>query len=267
MVAYAEVGDRFSMNDRHDARPPSIFWTLMEGRAVFELGSFYYLRLFMRYLPKGDGHPVIVLPGFVASDMSTRPLRAVLKDLGYPAYGWGLGRNLKFNDEREAAMKALLYRVYDEHRKKVSIIGWSLGGVFARELAKVSPDKVRSVISLGSPITQHRNYSNARSLYDAINGAPEEHRARQLSQLGVAPPVPTTSIFTKTDGIVAWQGSLQRREHGHDRTENIEVPASHVGLGVNPIVIYAIADRLAQAEEDWKPFEHEGLRKVFFRKH
>lgn len=253
----------------HDdmARPPSLFWTLMEGRAVFELGSFYYLRLFMRRLPRGDGHPVIVLPGFVASDMSTRPLRAVLKDLGYPAYGWGLGRNLKFNEERERQMLDLLDRVHAENGRKVSIIGWSLGGVFARELAKISPDKVRSVISLGSPITSQRKYSNARGLYDAINGPPEQARAAQLAQLGVAPPVPTTSIFTKTDGIVSWRGSLQSREHGHERIENIEVPASHVGLGVNPIVIYAIADRLAQGEEDWKPFDVAGLRKLAFKKH
>ena len=255
------------MKDDTQARPPSLFWTLLEGRAIFELGSFYYLRLFMRHLPKGDGHPVIVLPGFVASDMSTRPLRSVLKDLGYPAYGWGLGRNLKFNEEREAAMRGLVDKIHAEHGRKASIIGWSLGGVFARELAKSAPEKVRSVISLGSPITAHRNYSNARGLYDAINGAPEERRAAQLGQLGVAPPVPTTSIFTKTDGIVAWRGSLQSREHGHDCIENIEVPASHVGLGVNPIVMYAIADRLAQREGEWKPFEHAGLRKLFFRNH
>lgn len=267
MVAFAEAGEGAFMADDHEARPPSLFWTLMEGRAVFELGSFYSLRLFMRYLPKGDGHPVIVLPGFVASDMSTRPLRAVLKDLGYPAYGWGLGRNLKFNEEREEQMLKLLDRVHGENGRKVSIIGWSLGGVFARELAKISPDKVRSVISLGSPITSHRNYSNARGLYDAINGPPEQRRSAQLAQLGVAPPVPTTSIFTKTDGIVAWQGSLQSREHGHERIENIEVPASHVGLGVNPIVVYAIADRLAQSEEGWKPFDVAGLRKLAFRKH
>ena len=104
MVAFAGSEDALSMNNReppHEPRPPSIFWTLMEGRAAFERGSFYSLRLLMRGLPKGDGHPVIVLPGFVASDVSTRPLRGVLKDLGYPAYGWGLGRNLKFNDERE----------------------------------------------------------------------------------------------------------------------------------------------------------------------
>lgn len=253
--------------DERTARPPSLFWLLTEGRAVFELGAFVYLRLLMRYLPKGDGHPVIVLPGFVASDASTRPLRGVLKDLGYPAYGWGLGRNLKFDDEREAAMAALVDRVYGEHGRKVSIIGWSLGGVFARELAKMAPEKVRGVISLGSPITQHRDYSNARTLFEAINGAPETRRAAQLAQLNIAPPVPTTSIFSKSDGIVAWRGSIQHPENGHDQIENIEAPASHFGLGVNPLVIYIIADRLAQPDGAWKHFDFEGLRKVFFRAH
>lgn len=267
MVAF-EAGRAVGMRpEEHKVRPPSLFWLLTEGRAVFEFGAFYYLRLLMRYLPKGDGHPVIVLPGFVASDASTGPMRGVLKDLGYPAYGWGLGRNLKFNDEREAAMAALVDRVYAEHGKKVSIIGWSLGGVFARELAKMAPEKVRSVISLGSPITPHRDFSNARTLYDAINGAPAERRAAQLAQLNKAPPVPTTSIFSKSDGIVAWRGSIQHREHGHDLIENIEAPASHFGLGVNPLVIYVIADRLAQAEGEWKHFDYEGARKLFFRGH
>lgn len=267
MVAYEAGFESAMTGEENEARPPHIFWTLTEGRAIFELGSFYYLRLLMRFLPKGDGHPVIVLPGFVASDVSTQPLRGVLKDLGYPAYGWGLGRNLKFDAAREAAMADLIERIHGEHDRKVSIIGWSLGGVFARELAKRAPEKVRSVISLGSPITHHRSYSNARHLYDAINGPPEDHRAEQLAQLGDAPPVPTTSIFSRSDGIVAWRGSIQHRDRGHDQIENIEAPASHIGLGVNPLVVYIIADRLAQAEGDWKPFDHVGMRKLFFRAH
>lgn len=253
---------------RRQPKPPSLFWTLMEGRAAFELGSFYSLRLLMRRLPKGDGHPVLVLPGFVASDVSTRPLRGVLNDLGYASYGWGLGRNLKFNDERERQMAALVDRVYDEHGRKLSIVGWSLGGVFARELAKRSPDKVRSVISLGSPITRHRDFSNARRLYDAINGPPETSRAEQLDRLGEAPPAPTTSIFSRTDGVVAWRGSLQAPDPRNAQTENIEVPASHFGLGVNPLVVYVIADRLAQAEGSWKPFDaRAGYRSLLFRRH
>ena len=154
-------------------------------------------RLLMRHLPKGDGHPVIVLPGFLASDMSTRPLRAVLKDLNYTPYAWGMGRNLKFDDAREAEMRALVDDIYVKHNRKISIIGWSLGGVFAREIAKAAPEAVRSVISLGSPISSNRNYSNARRLYDHINGPPEELQAERVKQLHVPPPVPTTSILFK----------------------------------------------------------------------
>lgn len=249
-----------------EARPPSLFWTLMEGRAFYELGFFYALRGALRKLPKGDGHPVIVLPGFVASDASTEPLRAVLRDLGYPAFGWGLGRNLRFDDAREEEMVALLDQVHADHGRTVSIIGWSLGGVFAREIAKKRPEKTRLVISLGSPISADRNHSNARKLYEAINGPPELRRAAQLSQLGVAPPAPTTSIFSKTDGVVAWRGSMQASEPGRNDLENIEITtASHFGLGVNPAVIMAIADRLAQREGAWRPFEPTGAMAMLYR--
>ncbi len=241
---------------------PSLFWTLTEGRGIFELNSFYALRLLMKRLPKGDGHPVIFFPGFVASDRSTKPMRNLFKDLGYKTYAWGLGRNLVFNDQREAEMQDLLKQVYETHGQKVSIIGWSLGGVFAREVAKALPDMVRSVITLGSPISGDSEHSNAHRFYDAINGQPSEDMKKRLAALNTPPPVPTTSIYTKTDGIVAWRGSIQKPA---PNTENIRVPASHIGLGVNPLVMYAIADRLSQDEGEWVPFEASGLKSLIFR--
>lgn len=244
-------------------KAPSLFWTLVEGRGVFELQSFYAMRHLMKRLPKGDGHPVIVFPGFVASDRSTKPMRSLLNDLGYKTYGWGLGRNLKFNAQREAEMQDLLARVYKEHGRKVTLIGWSLGGTFVREIAKHNPDAVRAVISLGSPISGDMEHSNARRLFEALNGEPSKTMVDRMAQISEAPPVPTTSIYTKTDGIVAWQGSIQKPS---GQTENIRVPASHIGLGVNPIVMYAIADRLAQPEGAWKPFQRSGARGLFFKK-
>jgi pimeloyl-ACP methyl ester carboxylesterase len=244
------------------ARPPHLFWTLTEGRAAFELGAFGLLRNAMRTLPRGDGHPVLVLPGFLASDRSTAPMRGLLDDLGYKTHGWGLGQNLKFNAERERAMRDLLTGIHGQAGRKVSIVGWSLGGVFARELAKMHPDKVRFVISLGSPISSDRNHSRARHLFEALNGRETQpQREGRYARLDEAPPVPTTSILTKTDGIVAWRGSMQKPA---PRTENIIVPASHVGLGVNPLVMVAIADRLAQAENKWAPFDTHGWREMFF---
>ena len=247
------------------AKPPSLFWTLTEGRAIFEFGAFNLLKSQMKNLPRGDGHPVLFLPGFMASDHSTRPMRRLFDELGYQTHGWGLGRNVKFNEQRELAMRDLITGIAEQSGQKISIVGWSLGGVFARELAKMHPECTRMVISLGSPISSDRNHSSARHLFEAINGkttAPEAEG--RYADLDSAPPVPTTSIFTKTDGIVAWQGSVQKAGQNAE-VENIIVPASHVGLGVNPLVMVAIADRLAQTEGTWSPFDRSGWREYAFK--
>lgn len=242
---------------------PSLLWTLTEGsRASFEISSFFVLRRLMKKLPKGDGHPVIFFPGFVASDRSTKPMRKLFSDLGYPTYGWGLGRNLVYNEGREAKMQALIKKVYEKHGEKVSIIGWSLGGLFAREVAKAHPEYVRCVISLGSPISGDPDHSNAGRLFKYFNGEPDAGMLERMKTMNIAPPVPTTSIYTKTDGIVAWKGSIQRASK--TPSENIKVPASHIGLGVNPLVMYAIADRLAQPDGEWTPFEKSGFKGLFF---
>lgn len=242
--------------------PPNRLLLLAEGRAIFELWAFVALRGLLGQLPKGDGHPVLVLPGFMASDVSTRPMRGLLDDLGYESHDWGLGRNVRIDADRERDMNDLVERLADKAGRKVSIIGWSLGGVFAREIAKAHPDKVRLVISLGSPISNDRSATNASRLFEYLNGEePEPVREGRYRDLETAPPVPTTSILTKSDGIVAWRGSVQK---GGGQTENIEVLASHCGLGVNPAVMVAIADRLAQPEGEWKPFERSGLSGLMF---
>lgn len=239
-----------------EARPPHRLLMLTEGRAVFELAAFYASRPFLSALPKGDGHPVLVLPGFMASDSSTAPMRRLLKDLGYDAYGWDLGRNVRVDLQRVHDMERLLKDIHAKTGRKISIVGWSLGGVFARELAKLHPDLVRQVISLGSPIHDDRRHTNASRLFEFLNGKdPEPVKHGHFTGLDLAPPVPTTSILTRTDGIVHWRGSVQYPDSGHAQTENIEVHASHIGLGVNPSVMIAIADRLKQAEGEWKPFK------------
>lgn len=247
--------------------PPSRLLTLAEpSRAMGELASFYALRPLLAMLPRGDGHGVLVLPGFLAGDYSTLPLRNLLRDLGYDAVGWKLGRNVRVDNARMEAMMTCLDELHARTGRKVSILGWSLGGVFARELAKQAPEKVRLVISLGSPITDDRRHSSARTLFEFLNGTePQPMRTGKFRKLGEAPPVPTTSILTKSDGIVHWRGSVQ-----HDagkpggEIENIEVLASHCGLGVNPAAVYAIADRLAQPEDAWRPFAPRGLAALMF---
>jgi pimeloyl-ACP methyl ester carboxylesterase len=239
-----------------EARPPHRLLMLAEGRAVLELAAFYATRPLLSTLPKGDGHPVLVLPGFLASDSSTAPMRGLLEDLGYDAYGWELGRNVRVDLQRVHEMEHLLVDIHAKTGKKVSIVGWSLGGVFARELAKMRPELVRQVISLGSPIHDDRRHTNASKLFEFLNGKePEPVRHGRFTGLDQAPPVPTTSILTRTDGIVHWRGSVQHPEAGNAQTENIEVHASHVGLGVNPSVMIALADRLKQPEGAWQAFK------------
>lgn len=245
------------------ARPPNPILTLTEGRALFELGAFYMTRPMLAHLPKGDGHAVQVLPGFMASNTSTVPLRRLLGQLGYDAHGWDSGRNVRVDNALIARLENQLKRLNDASGRKVSLVGWSLGGVLARELAKLHPDRVRLVISLGSPISDDRSHTSAARLFELLNGKePEAMKGGRFRRLDEAPPVPTTSIFTKTDGIVHWRGSVQKPSA--TPSENIEVYASHCGLGVNPSVMMAIADRLAQPDGTWLPFRAPLVSKWLF---
>jgi pimeloyl-ACP methyl ester carboxylesterase len=240
--------------------PPSRELLLLEVRAIWELAAFFSMAPLLRMAPRGDGHPVLVLPGLAASDISTRPLRAFLKDRGYAAHGWKLGPNHGPRPGAEARMQERLAELHARYGRKVSLVGWSLGGVFAREMSRRAPEQVRCVITLGSPFAAEPRASNAWRLYEALSGRavedwPERERMRH------PPPVPSSAIFSRSDGIVAWQGCLEQEG---PQTENIEVEGSHCGLGHNPAVLYAIADRLAQAEGQWRPFERSGLRSFVF---
>jgi len=247
-----------------DIAPPHRFWLFAEGRGLFELGWFYASRSWLKAnLPRGEGQPVLVLPGLGASDASTAPMRNLLTDLNYAAHPWKQGRNLGLRAGLIEAMRDRVDELYKRYgNKKVSLVGWSLGGTFARELAKMMPDKIRQVISLGSPFTRATNASHARRVYEWASGQKPEQSAL-YRQLPVPPPVPTTSIYSRTDGIVAWQAS---RNAPGKQVENIEVPGAHLGLGHNPLALYAVFDRLSQGEGKWKAFDRtKGRRPRFFR--
>lgn len=243
------------MSPASPARPPSRLLTLAEVRALGELGAFFAGQRWLSRLPRGDGHPVLVLPGFLAADGSTWPLRWLLKRLGYDARGWGLGRNVRVDEARIGEMAALLQRIHQEAGQRVSLVGWSLGGVFARELAKHRPDVVRQVVTLGSPISGERDHTNASRLFAYLNRkGPDPFDSPRFAAIASPPPVPTTAILTRSDGIVHWRGALQQGDNAHARTENIVVRASHCGLGFNPSVMIVIADRLRLSDGHWQPF-------------
>ena len=244
-----------------DLRAPNALLMALEGRAPWEFAAMLAATPWLRKLPRGDGHPVLVFPGLGANDFTTGPLRRFLAELGYAVQPWGQGFNF---GPRQGVLKrcnAQVRALFAEHARPVSLIGWSLGGIYAREMAKELPDHVRCVITLGTPFTGHPRATNAWRFFELVSGQ-SVHDPVLIEQIRRPPPVPTTSIFSRSDGIVAWRCSVN--EPG-PMVENIEVHASHVGMGLNPVALYAVADRLAQPTGQWKPFEPSGARRWFFR--
>ena len=243
-------------------KPPSTALLLMEGRALPELLAFAVSLPVLATAPLGDGHPVLVLPGLVASDTSTKPLRAFLSNRGYAAYGWELGRNFGPLPGIEQKMRERIVELRKQHGRKVSLVGWSLGGIYARQLAKMLPHDVRCVITLGSPFMGSPRATNAWKIYEYTSGHKVDDRERHMGgSISQPPPVPATAIFTRTDGVCAWQNC---REVETAIAENIEVEGSHCGLGHNPAAVYAVADRLAQPEGKWQKFDRTGMRRFFY---
>jgi pimeloyl-ACP methyl ester carboxylesterase len=241
--------------------PPSKWLLLAEGRAWAEFAAFLAASPLLRRLPRGDGHPVMVIPGFGGADLSTMPLRRLLRRLGYAAHGWELGRNVGMNSRIKQALARSLESLHQRHGQTVSLIGWSLGGVYVREMARYAPQHVRQVITLGSPINGHPQSNNVDSLFRLVN------RGRKINldwdafqKRRVPPPVPCTAVYSRSDGIVAWHCS---REESAPHTESIGVISSHFGLAVNPFVATIIADRLAQPEGEWRPYRpHRWQRRL-----
>jgi pimeloyl-ACP methyl ester carboxylesterase len=209
--------------------------------------------------PHGDGHPVLVLPGFLAGEESTAFLRRVLRRLDYEPYDWGQARNFGLRPHMEDALQRLLRDVTERHGRRASIIGWSAGGIYGREVARRDPDRVRSVITLGSPFRGNPRANHAWRLYSLLNRGPHaveamSHASRIAREQPL--PVPTTCVFSRTDGIVAWECCTS---HPSPTTENVEVISSHLGFGHNLETLYVIADRLAQPEGSWRPLARSRL--------
>ena len=201
---------------------------------------------------RGDGHPVLVLPGMVGGDVSTLGLRRYLTWLGYSVSGSGISMNAAPTEAVVNGLRARLKGLAAPGRP-VSIVGWSLGGLYAHELARRAPGSVRQVVTLGSPIRLARTRGQATSrLFDRfshLHVAPSLV-ARPWSEAGPL-RVPATSVYTRSDGIVSWQSCLLRPGK---RRQNIEVYGSHLGLVLNPTVLHLLAVRLAQPAHTWRPF-------------
>ena len=243
---------------------PNSWLMAMEFRLPWEFGAVVAAWPVLRRAPGGDGHPVIVFPGLSAGDASTLPLRGYLTSLGHDISGWNQGFNFGPRAGVLQAARQQLLDTYEATGTKVSLVGWSLGGIYARELAKELPHCVRNVITLGTPFAGSHKSTNAWRLYELTSGRDVQREVAQFD-LPAAPPVPTTSIYSRSDGVVAWHASIQARCADNPKTENIEVFASHLGLGLNPTTWWVLADRLSQPEGHWKKFQRKrGLHGIIF---
>lgn len=215
--------------------------------------------------PRGDGHPVMVLPGFMASGRSTKVIRRYLDRLDYDTYCWDLGRNLgpRAIGANGEHLIDKLREIHEDTGQKVSLVGWSLGGSMSAQLGQRMPDQVRQVITLGSPLRGRAQSTTVWRVYEAATGerVSSDKVREQMAEIASAPKVPTTAIYSKADGVVPWQNCcVTESEH----SENLRVYGSHCGLGVNGPVLYLIANRLAQPEGEWKPFERTGVETMVF---
>jgi pimeloyl-ACP methyl ester carboxylesterase len=235
------------------------FAFLEAPRALWEMSSLAFAGPILNQTPRGDGHGVFVIPGFGASDSSTYLLRQFLDSRGYQASGWGLGRNLGLS--RLGGMRELLapFREFQQQKgDRISIIGWSLGGVHARRIARECPDLVRQVICLGSPIHAFPMDMPIWPVYERVDGTVmDDEQLAPILDISISSPTPRTAIFSKSDGVVPWQIAVELKS---DHTDNVEVFGSHIGLGVNPSVYYIIADRLSQPADGWRKFKADSWK-------
>ncbi len=235
-----------------------------EPRAILEYGSFIAaVPWLLTQTTRGDGHTVLVFPPWFGDDGITASMRAVLRARGYVADGWRLGRNLGVNPAMADRVVARVDEAAQRAGARISLVGWSAGGIAAREAARLLPERVRLVVTLGSPFGQDLRESVFGPVFRRLSGPDfaEVVNDESVARLRTPPPVPSTAIYTDSDGVVLPEAC---REQTSRFTENIRVPGAHCGLAHNPLAVYALLDRLAQPAGTWRPFEPTGVPSRLF---
>lgn len=250
-----------------DLRPPKLRHSITElGRVVLEAGTSLLCSPLLKTLPKGDGHTIMTIPGFMGADGSTSLLRRFLKKQGYNAVPWGMGRNAseasadtleEFMEHRAILEEEIARRVEGEFKasgRKVTLIGWSLGGLYAVALAHRFPQWIRQVITLGTPFGDPRGTA-LYSVMGRMNGSAGEVSEASLADWveytysGGRLRVPVLTLFSESDGIVG--KGIARCEGDPNYVTNMAVMASHVGFPFNPIVFAVIGNHLVEPHERW----------------
>lgn len=230
-----------------EARPARLLWEL---RFVGEVGAFFAAAgPGIALAPRGEPRTVLVLPGFLAADRSTAALRIALRGLGHDVHGWGLGANVGPADHVVEGLRDQVAKLVRRSGGPIDVVGWSLGGVYARVLGANRPEQVRQVLSLGSPIRMRHDQTGLSGTFKRFANAFGFRETRQIDVDRI--PVPSTAIWTRTDGIVP---GISCTQTVGALAENVEVRSTHVGLTHNPAVLWVVADRLAQTPGTWEPF-------------
>jgi pimeloyl-ACP methyl ester carboxylesterase len=244
------------------AGPPPYLLTALElPRWIGEYTASRVLDTVTPASNAGEGRPVLVLPGFAANDFLTGRLRAHLRHHGFHVHGWRLGRNIGLTDRLVDGLVNRFVEVADRHDASVSVVGWSFGGLLARRIAHEHPERVRQIICLGSPWRAEGERTRATAMFERSR---ERHglsdRARDIvKQLREPVPVPTTAVWSKSDGIAKWSGCFVDEATTPAIAENIEVHSSHVGLVASPLVLAVVVNRLRQDPDEWQRFEWRQL--------
>jgi hypothetical protein len=254
---------RQSQADGRISGPSARLYLTEPARGLADLAALPLAAGWLASAARGDGHGVLVLPGLLASDMSTALLRRYVRWLGYDGHGWQLGRNIGPTSTVMSQLPRELSRLAAATGRPVSLIGWSLGGIYARELARDHPALVRQVITLGSPfaLTDPRQ-SRADRAYQrrsSRHASPADLPTRD--DLARPIEVPSTAIYSRQDGIVAWQTCIEPETTLH---QNVEVRCGHLGFGVDPATLWVIADRLAARPGQIRPFRPPPLLRVLY---
>jgi len=258
-----QTGPRRHRAGADAARPSAALLLTEPARGLVDLASLLVAAPWLATARRGDGHGVLVLPGLLASDTSTLPLRAFLGWLGYDVRGWDLGRNRGPTEEVLAGLPEAVLAHAERTGRAVSLVGWSLGGIYAREMARRHPALVRQVITLGSPFARHdprqnrahRPFQHFSHLHaDASQVPTPEERARPIN-------APSTSVYSRLDGIVPWRACVAPETERH---QNVEVRCSHIGFGFDPATLWLIADRLAVRPGQHRPFRPPPLLRPFY---
>lgn len=240
-------------------KPPSLWWSLLEApRAAIEISSIALRHRSLLEAPRGDGHPVLVLPGYGAGDSIMYVLRYYLDSWGYDARPWNLGVNFTktritaidqinaFREEMEDKVAARIEALFNETGQPVSLVGWSLGGIYANSMADRVPDCLNHVITLGAPYGDPRGTA-AWNILKALNFSSTPDEEQDLSgwhkhDAITGRKVKTTIIYSPNDGIVSEHAARLAEQ---DNIAHVAVSSSHAGFAFNPAVYRIIADTLA----------------------